>query len=53
MTDSKPYSDRYTVSTHHFGDESRVDEQGYLHTGRAQRQPERVVVSCGTTEGRR
>lgn len=28
--------------------DTRVDDEGYLHTARAQRQPDRVVVDCGT-----
>ena len=27
---------------------ARLDDEGYLHTGRAQRQPDRIVVNCGT-----
>jgi len=26
---------------------ARLDDEGYLHTGRSQRQPDRVVVDCG------
>ena len=31
----------------------RLDDEGYLHTGRSQRQPDRIVVACGRTEGER
>jgi len=47
------HDDRYTLPTHRLGADTRVDDEGYLHTGRVQRQPDRIVVSCGRTEGRR
>lgn len=31
----------------------RLDDEGYLHTGRSQRQPDRIVVDCGPMEGNR
>jgi hypothetical protein len=49
MTGNSHHSDQYTVSTHRFGTEAHVDDEGYLHTGRSQRQPDRVVIACGTT----
>ena len=39
-------NDRYTVSTRQLSAESHIDDQGYLHTGRSQRQPDRIVVAC-------
>ncbi|MEA1930198.1 MAG: hypothetical protein U9O06_01440 [Euryarchaeota archaeon] len=45
--------DRYTLSTHRLGADARVDDEGYLHTGRAQRHPDRIVVACGRTEAER
>jgi len=35
------------------GTEVRLDDEGYLHTGRSQRQPDRIVVDCGRTGGDR
>ena len=35
------------------GTEVHLDDEGYLHTGRSQRQPDRIVVDCGPTEGKR
>ena len=31
------------------GTEIHLDTEGYLHTGRSQRQPDRIVVDCGPT----
>lgn len=33
--------------------EVRLDDEGYLHTGRSQRQPDRIVLDCGRTGGER
>ena len=37
--------DQFALSTRRLGPEARVGDEGYLHTGRAQRHPDRIVVS--------
>jgi len=46
-------NDRFTLSPGRRGADVRVDDEGYLHTGRSQRHPDRVVVTCGHTGGQR
>lgn len=61
MTCLLSHNDTDTVSTYRFGANStrrfganaRIDDQGYLHTGHSQRQPDRVVIACGPTGVRR
>jgi len=47
------HDDRYTLSTHRLGADACIDDEGYLHTGRTQRHPDRLIVACGRTECRR
>ncbi|MFD1642801.1 hypothetical protein [Halohasta litorea] len=51
MTAHTRHRDSYTLSTHRLSAEARIDDEGYLHTGRSQRHADRIVVSCGRTEG--
>lgn len=53
MIETTTRGPEYTISTHQLDDDSRIDEQGYLHTTTSQRQPEQVVISCTDSGGAR
>jgi len=43
----------YTLSPRQLGPDGHVDSEGYLQTGRSQRQPDSVTIRCASTEATR